>query len=143
MGGKDERSRDSSNTVRKGAELARLTEADRELAVQLVNRARSEGLNLVGENGLLKRLVKLVLEGALEAEMIEHLGYRRPGSAGPDQPDRAGLPAGAHQPPFPAPGGGQQSPLPDRRHRRRGRCRRILHHPACPDRSRGPCTLPG
>ncbi|MGW1625302.1 IS256 family transposase, partial [Streptomyces sp. NPDC002172] len=61
MGSKDERPRESSNTVRTGAELARLTELDRELAEQLVNRARSEGLNLVGENGLLKGLVKLVV----------------------------------------------------------------------------------
>lgn len=77
MGIKDERPRDSANIVRTGAELARLTELDRELAAQLVARARSEGLNLVGENGLLKGLVKLVLEGALEAEMSEHLGYEK------------------------------------------------------------------
>lgn len=35
-------------------------------------------MNLVGENGLLKGLVKLVLEGALEAEMTEHLDCRPP-----------------------------------------------------------------
>ncbi|MGX1474217.1 UNVERIFIED_CONTAM: transposase-like protein [Streptomyces canus] len=82
MGSKDERPRESSNIVRTGAELARLTELDRELAEQLVNRARSEGLNLVGENGLLKGLVKLVLEGALEAEMTEHPGYQKGDKAG-------------------------------------------------------------
>ncbi|MFG3291104.1 IS256 family transposase [Streptomyces sp. NPDC048179] len=82
MGSKDERPRESSNIVRTGAELARLTELDRELAEQLVNRARSEGLNLVGENGLLKGLVKLVLEGAMEAEMTEHLGYEKGDKAG-------------------------------------------------------------
>ncbi|MEU9382057.1 transposase [Streptomyces sp. NPDC048279] len=82
MGSKDERPRESSNTVRTGSELARLTELDRELAEQLVNRARSEGLNLVGENGLLKGLVKLVLEGALEAGMTEHLGYEKGDKAG-------------------------------------------------------------
>ncbi|GHD74239.1 hypothetical protein GCM10010317_087120 [Streptomyces mirabilis] len=43
----------------------------------MVNRARAEGVNLVGEDGLLKGLVKLVLEGALEAEMTEHLGYEK------------------------------------------------------------------
>ncbi|TXS39544.1 IS256 family transposase [Streptomyces sp. or43] len=59
-----------------------MTELDRDLAEQLVSRARSEGLNLVGENGLLKGLVKLVLEGALEAEMSEHLGYEKGDSAG-------------------------------------------------------------
>nr|WP_261991725.1 IS256 family transposase [Streptomyces sp. or43] len=82
MGIKGERPHDSANIVRTGAELARLTELDRDLAEQLVSRARSEGLNLVGENGLLKGLVKLVLEGALEAEMSEHLGYEKGDSAG-------------------------------------------------------------
>ncbi|MCX2185688.1 transposase [Streptomyces sp. SKN60] len=62
--------------------MARLTELDRELAEQLVNRARSEGLNLAGEDGLLKGLVKLVLEGALEAEMTEHFGYEKGDKAG-------------------------------------------------------------
>lgn len=42
MGSKDERARESSNIVRTGAELARLTEADRDLAEQLVNRALPE-----------------------------------------------------------------------------------------------------
>ncbi|MFI7340010.1 IS256 family transposase [Streptomyces sp. NPDC050085] len=82
MGSKDERPRDSSKIVRTGAELARLSQHDQELAQQLVERARSEGLNLVGENGLLKGLVKLVLEGALEAEMSDHLGYERGDRAG-------------------------------------------------------------
>ena len=61
MGIKDDQPRDR-NIVRTGAELARLAESDRDLAEHLVNRARSEGLNLVGENGLLKGLVKLVLD---------------------------------------------------------------------------------
>ena len=30
--------------------------------------------NLIGENGLLKQLTKLLVEGALDAEMSEHLG---------------------------------------------------------------------
>ncbi|GAA3377502.1 hypothetical protein GCM10020367_53420 [Streptomyces sannanensis] len=62
--------------------MARLTDLDREPAEQLVARARSEDVNLVGENGLLKGLVKLVLEGALEAEMSEHLGYEKSDKAG-------------------------------------------------------------
>ncbi|MCX5093828.1 IS256 family transposase [Streptomyces sp. NBC_00365] len=82
MGTKSEHPREDSNIVRTGAELARLAELDRELAGQLVARARAEGVNLVGENGLLKGLVKLVLEGALEAEMSEHLGYEKGDSAG-------------------------------------------------------------
>ncbi|GGN68966.1 hypothetical protein GCM10011579_042810 [Streptomyces albiflavescens] len=39
-------------------------------------------MNLVGEGGLLAGLVKLVLEGALEAELTEHLGYEKGDKAG-------------------------------------------------------------
>lgn len=39
-------------------------------------------MNLVGEGGLLSGLVKLVLEGALEAELTEHLGYEKGDKAG-------------------------------------------------------------
>ncbi len=46
------------------------------------NRPRRDGLQLVGESGLLTGLVKLVLEGALEAEMAEHLGYEKGDPAG-------------------------------------------------------------
>ncbi|WP_392971324.1 transposase [Streptomyces sp. LN245] len=78
MGIKGGNPRESANNVQTGAELARRAELDREMAEQLVSRARAEGLNLVGENGL----VKLVLEGALEAETSEHLGYERGDRAG-------------------------------------------------------------
>ncbi|WP_369332901.1 IS256 family transposase, partial [Nonomuraea candida] len=50
-------------------------ESDRELVARLVDQARTEGVELVGENGLLGRLTKLVLESALEGEIIDHLGY--------------------------------------------------------------------
>ncbi|MFF8848104.1 IS256 family transposase [Streptomyces sp. NPDC015127] len=80
---KDERPRESvANSVRTGAELARAVQLDRDLAEQLIERARSEGVNLVGEGGLLSGLVKLVLEGALEAELTEHLGYEKGDKAG-------------------------------------------------------------
>jgi putative transposase len=46
-----------------------------QLAQELVERARAEGMELVGAGGLLARLTKSVLETALEAEMTEHLGY--------------------------------------------------------------------
>ncbi|MEZ0075890.1 hypothetical protein ABH927_005266 [Planotetraspora sp. GP83] len=49
--------------------------SDRELVATLVDQARAEGLELVGENGLLGRLTKLVLESALEGEITDHLGY--------------------------------------------------------------------
>src|SRR3954464_12812001 len=46
-----------------------------QLAQQLVDSARSEGVELVGPGGLLTGLTKTVLETALEAELDEHLGY--------------------------------------------------------------------
>jgi putative transposase len=46
-----------------------------QLAQELVEQARAEGVGLVGQGGLLTRLTKSVLETALEAEMTEHLGY--------------------------------------------------------------------
>ncbi|MFF0865346.1 transposase, partial [Nonomuraea sp. NPDC003560] len=48
---------------------------DRELVARLVDQARAEGVELVGENGLLGRLTKLVLESALEGEITDHLGH--------------------------------------------------------------------
>ncbi|MBT0769901.1 transposase [Kineosporia sp. J2-2] len=45
------------------------------LAVDLVAQARATGANLVGPEGLMAQLTKRVLEAALEAEMVEHLGY--------------------------------------------------------------------
>jgi transposase-like protein len=45
------------------------------LAEQLVAQARAQGLDLAGADGLLAQLTKRVLETALEAEMVEHLGY--------------------------------------------------------------------
>jgi putative transposase len=45
------------------------------LAEELVEQARSQGLDLLGPGGLLAGLTKRVLETALEAEMAGHLGY--------------------------------------------------------------------
>jgi transposase-like protein len=44
-------------------------------AQELVEQARAQGIDLVGQGGLLTGLMKSVLETALEAEMTEHLGY--------------------------------------------------------------------
>jgi len=52
---------------------------DRSIAQQLVERARAEGVDLVGPGGLLAGLTKQVLEASLEAEMDEHLGYAKHG----------------------------------------------------------------
>ncbi|GAA1390279.1 IS256 family transposase [Pseudonocardia kongjuensis] len=53
-----------------------------QLAQQLVEAARAEGVELVGPGGLLAGLTKTVLETALEAEMSEHLGYEPHDPAG-------------------------------------------------------------
>ena len=58
--------------------------AELELARQLAERARTEGLSLTGPGGLLGRLTKVVLEGALEGEMDAHLGYAKHDPAGRD-----------------------------------------------------------
>lgn len=57
---------------------------DHELAEELVARARAEGVELLGEHGLLKAMTKAVLERGLAEELTEHLGYEpheRAGSA--------------------------------------------------------------
>lgn len=46
-----------------------------QIAQDLVDRARSEGVSLVGPGGLLTGLTETVLETALEVEMSDHLGY--------------------------------------------------------------------
>ena len=55
-----------------------------QLARELVEKARAEGVELVGPGGLLAGLTKTVLETALDAEMTEHLGYDRHDPAGRD-----------------------------------------------------------
>lgn len=47
-----------------------------QLAVQLMDRARDEGVSLIGPGGLLSGLTKTVLESALDAELTEHFGLR-------------------------------------------------------------------
>src|SRR3981081_2191294 len=57
---------------------------EQELIEQLAGRARSQGLNLTDEGGLLGRLTKMVIESALEGEMEDHLGYAKHNPAGRD-----------------------------------------------------------
>ena len=60
-----------------------MVEIDRQqLAAQLVEQARAEGVDLVGPGGLLTGLTKTVLETALEAELSDHLGYDKHDPAG-------------------------------------------------------------
>lgn len=55
---------------------------DEQLIGMLVDRARSEGLQLTGEGGLLQQLTKRVLESAFEGEIADHLGYGKHEAAG-------------------------------------------------------------
>ena len=54
----------------------------RDWADELVARARTEGVELTGDNGLLTALVRQVLQTGLEVEMTDHLGYERHVAAG-------------------------------------------------------------
>jgi transposase-like protein len=48
--------------------------AMREWAAEVVDRARHDGVELTGDNGLLTALVRQVLQTGLEVEMTDHLG---------------------------------------------------------------------
>jgi putative transposase len=61
-----------------------LDDLDEQLIGQLVDRARSEGLRLTGEDGLLAQLTKRIIESAAEGEMDVHLGYAKHDPAGRD-----------------------------------------------------------
>lgn len=67
-----------------GGEPGSREAAELELARQLAERARAEGPSLTGPGGLLGRLTKIVLEGALEGELDAHLGYAKHDPAGRD-----------------------------------------------------------
>lgn len=56
--------------------------SDEQLIAMLVDRARSDGLQLTGEGGLLQQLTKRVLESALEGEITDHVGYDKHDAAG-------------------------------------------------------------
>ena len=61
-----------------------LSAADEQVLRELTERARTGGLKLTGEGGLLGRLTKLVIEGALEGELDDHLGYGKHDPEGRD-----------------------------------------------------------
>jgi putative transposase len=64
-------------TTDESQEPAGLSAADQQLLRELTERARAGGLKLTGEGGLLGQLTKMVVEGALEGEMDDHLGYSK------------------------------------------------------------------
>src|SRR6266699_2241474 len=49
--------------------------AMREWAEELVARARAEGVELTGDDGLLTAMIRQVLQTGLEVELTDHLGY--------------------------------------------------------------------
>ena len=55
---------------------------DDQLINQLVDRAKTGGLQLTGEGGLLQELTKRLLESALDGEITDHLGYDKHDPAG-------------------------------------------------------------
>jgi putative transposase len=57
------------------APLAGDAVAVRQLAESLVGQARTDGIELTGDNGLLTALIRHVLQAGLNAELAEHLGY--------------------------------------------------------------------
>ena len=61
---------------------AQLSAADEQVLQELTERARAGGLKLTGEGGLLGKLTKMVVEGALEGELDDHLGYEKNDVAG-------------------------------------------------------------
>ncbi|BBU20984.1 transposase, Mutator family protein [Mycobacterium xenopi] len=77
-------------TDRKAAEMpdaqgvVRLDDLDEQLVGQLVDRPRSEGLRLTGEDGLLGQLTKRIIESAAQGELDDHLGYAKHDPAGRD-----------------------------------------------------------
>lgn len=77
---------DTIEPVAKSREKSRENPAGQDpnlvLATELVERARAEGVNLVGPGGLLTGLTKTVLETALESELTDHLGYDKHDPAG-------------------------------------------------------------
>src|SRR6266516_6923764 len=71
----------TENGGRAGAELSA---ADEQVLRELTERARAGGLRLTGEGGLLGKLTKMLVEGALEGELGDHLGYEKNDPAGRD-----------------------------------------------------------
>src|ERR1700733_9517445 len=69
-------------TQDRGQDGPELSAADEQLLRELTERARAGGLKLTGEGGLLGTLTKMVVEGALEGELDDHLGYPKDDPAG-------------------------------------------------------------
>lgn len=55
---------------------------DEALADRLIEQAREQGVELLGEGGLLKQMTKALLERSLQGELTDHLGYEEGDPAG-------------------------------------------------------------
>src|SRR3954468_7026404 len=55
---------------------------DAQLAEELIAQAQEQGVDLLGEGGLLQQMTKAVLERALAEELTDHLGYEEGDPAG-------------------------------------------------------------
>lgn len=53
-----------------------------ELVDRLLDQVKAEGLQLLGEDGVIAGLTKSILERALDEELTDHLGYERGDPAG-------------------------------------------------------------
>ena len=71
-------------TQDQGQAEAEMSAADEQVLRELTERARTGGLKLTGQGGLLGRLTKMVVEGALEGELDDHLGYGKHDPEGRD-----------------------------------------------------------
>ena len=74
----------TSVTTGQDQDVAELSAADEQALRELTERARAGGLKLTGEGGLLGKLTKMVIEGALEGELDDHLGYGKHDPEGRD-----------------------------------------------------------
>ncbi|MFF3359854.1 IS256 family transposase [Streptomyces sp. NPDC002917] len=73
---------ESTESVEQATSPSASGTSDEQLIAMLVDRARTEGLQLTGEGGLLQQLTKRVLESALEGEITDHVGYDKHDAAG-------------------------------------------------------------
>jgi len=60
---------------------------EQQVAEQLMEQAKSDGIKLVGPGGLLAGITRRVLQTALETEMSDHLGYDKGDPAGRGAPN--------------------------------------------------------
>jgi putative transposase len=74
--------RDTARVVgpRRDAGEPRLVDA--ELADRLISQAQEQGVQLLGEGGLLKQMTKAILERSMAIELTDHLGYDEGDPAG-------------------------------------------------------------